>query len=329
LVGDGGAAARSASRRRRQYILATVAAVVVAAAVLIPVGIIHGSKKNARNTVSSSGNNGGDGNNGGGNNSTNHVTGGNATLVTTENGTTCTYINNFGGYWYWDPKDPFNNNAQPNSWTPPLNQSWNWGTNRVYGVNLGGWFVLEPFIIPSLFQKYPTAVDEWTLSQAMAADTSSGGGLSQIENHYDTFITEEDIAQIAGAGLNWIRLPIPFWAVGEWSEVGEPFLARTSWKYILRLFRWARKYGLRINLDLHTIPGCQNGYNHCGKVGQINFMNGVMGYANAQRTLDYIRFITEFINQPEYQDLIPMFSIVNEALTATIGVDVISHLYAH
>jgi hypothetical protein len=57
-----------------------------------------------------------------------------------------------------------------------------------YSVNLGGWFVLEPFITPSLFQKYqPAAVDEWTISTAMAADTASGG-LSQLENHYKTFM---------------------------------------------------------------------------------------------------------------------------------------------
>lgn len=30
-------------------------------------------------------------------------------------------------------------------------------------------------------------------------------------------------------------------------------------RYILQAFEWARKYGLRINLDLHTIPGSQNG----------------------------------------------------------------------
>jgi glucan 1,3-beta-glucosidase len=51
-----------------------------------------------------------------------------------------------------------------------------------------------------------------------------------------------------------------------------------------------------------------------------------MGIANAQRTLDYIRIITEFISQPEYQDLIPMFSIVNEALLSTIGKDVLTSL---
>ena len=54
-------------------------------------------------------------------------------------------------------------------------------------MNLGGWLVLEPFISPSLYQRYPGAVDEFTLSTLMAADTANGG-LKQLEQHYDTFI---------------------------------------------------------------------------------------------------------------------------------------------
>ncbi|KZT18590.1 glycoside hydrolase family 5 protein [Neolentinus lepideus HHB14362 ss-1] len=223
-----------------------------------------------------------------------------------------------------DPNDPFNDNAQPNSWTPPLNTTWQWGNDRVFGVNLGGWFVIEPFIAPSFFQKYNGTVDEWTLSIAMANDTASGG-LQQLEDHYNTFITEQDFAEIAGAGLNWIRLPIPFWAIDVWDD--EPFLAKVCWKYILRAFGWARKYGLRINLDLHTIPGSQNGYNHSGKMGGINFLNGIMGVANAERTLDYIRIIAEFIAQPEYQNVIPIFGIINEPLLGIIGQDELTRFY--
>jgi len=40
--------------------------------------------------------------------------------------------------------------------------------------------------------------------------------------------TEQDLAEMAGAGLNWIRLPIPFWAIETWP--GEPFLAQVCWK---------------------------------------------------------------------------------------------------
>ncbi|OCB90963.1 glycoside hydrolase [Sanghuangporus baumii] len=342
------AGTRTGKSRRMWWIAAGVAALIVAAAVAIPVGLVVGRKDSQNRAAQNSGSD--DGNNNGNGNSTDPsdanpptvavTTGGDGSTVTTEDGSTFTYSNKFGGFWVSDPHDPFNNGAQPNSWTPPLNASWRWGVDKIHGVNLGGLFVLEPFIVPALYQKYQTggtivAEDEWTLSQAMAADTSEGGGLSQLEEHYDTFITEEDIAQIAGAGLNWVRLPIPFWAVDAWGD--EPFLARTCWKYILRVFRWCRKYGLRIKIDLHTAPGSQNGYNHSGKLGQIDFLRGVMGYANAQRMLGYVRIITEFIAQPEYQDLIPMFGIVNEPRASDIGQAVLSNvgcpslstLYAH
>lgn len=48
-------------------------------------------------------------------------------------------------------------------------------------------------------------------------------------------------------------------------------------------------------------------------------LNGPMGYANAQRSLDYIRVIAEFISQPEYRDVVAMFGITNEPQASTIG----------
>ena len=63
------------------------------------------------------------------------------------------------------------------------------------GVNLGGWLITEPFIVPALYEKYQNvappatpAVDEWTLSIAMRNDTGAGGGIEQLEEHYKTFI---------------------------------------------------------------------------------------------------------------------------------------------
>ncbi len=140
----------------------------------------------------------------------------------------------------YDETNPFNNSARANLWTPPLTAPWNWSRDRIHGVNLGGLFVLEPFIVPALYEQAQAAgvhvVDEWTLSAALLRK----GQLPQaLEEHYSTFITEEDIAQIAGAGLNWIRVPIPFWAVETWDDVGvdvagqkvsEPFLPKTCWK---------------------------------------------------------------------------------------------------
>jgi glucan 1,3-beta-glucosidase len=90
-------------------------------------------------------------------------------------------------------------------------------------------------------------------------------------------------------------------------------------RYFLKAIQWARKYGIRINLDLHALPGSQNGWNHSGKYGSINMLNGPMGLANAQRSLDYIRVLAEFISQPEYQNVVTMFGVTNEPQAPTFG----------
>ncbi|KAH9050687.1 glycoside hydrolase [Lactarius hengduanensis] len=252
------------------------------------------------------------------------VTGGDGSTVTMDDGTTFIYRNSFGGYWYYDPNDPFNNGARAQSWSPALNETFNYGSDLIRGVNIGGWLNTEPFIAPALYQKYPGTVDEWTLSLAMAKDTASGG-LSQLEDHYKTFITEQDFAEIAGAGLNYVRIPLPYWAIETWD--GEPFLPKTAWTYFLKAIEWARKYGIRINLDFHALPGSQNGWNHSGKLGSINVLNGPMGYANAQRSLDYIRILAEFISQPQYKDVVTMLGPTNEPQSPTVGQDNLSRYY--
>ncbi|KAJ6489935.1 glycoside hydrolase family 5 protein [Mycena sanguinolenta] len=252
------------------------------------------------------------------------VTGGDGSTVIADDGSNFTYANPFGGTWYWDANDPFNNGARPQSWSPALNETFNFGVDKIRGVNIGGWLVTEPFITPALYQTVQasatgniTVVDEYTLLQA--------GGQAALEDHYKTFITEQDFMQIAAAGLNFVRIPIAYWAI-EVLE-GEGFLANVSWTYFLKAIQWARKYGLRISIDLHALPGSQNGWNHSGRLGTYNVLYGPMGIANAQRSLDYIRIIAEFISQPEYAPVIAIFGITNEPWGPSITQDVLSRYY--
>ena len=110
-----------------------------------------------------------------------------------------------------------------------------------------------------------------------------------------------------------------------WSvdELMCPFVLNS---YFLKAIQGARKYGIRINLDFHALPGSQNGWNHSGRLGTVNFLNGPMGVANAQRSLDYIRIIAEFISQPQYRDVVTMFGIINEPQGSVIGQENLSRL---
>lgn len=236
-----------------------------------------------------------------------------------------TYDNPYGGTWVFDPSNPLNNDAQANSWTPPLSQNWTWGVDKIYGVNVGGWLDTEPFIVPGLYEVYAegaagTAVDEYTLIQNMGDNATAA-----MTEHYETFITERDFVEMVSAGINWVRLPIGHWAIQTSPE--EPYLDRVSWTYVLRAIKWARKYGLRINFDLHTLPGSQNGWNHSGRIGPINWLSGAMGLANAQRSLEIIRTITQFIVQPEYAPVIPMWGFVNEPNANLVGQNAVGSFY--
>ncbi|KAG7087419.1 hypothetical protein E1B28_013387 [Marasmius oreades] len=319
----GNVATPGAARKKRNLIIGivVVAIVIIAVAVAVPLAILNKNKDSSSGSSQSGGN---DAHGGGGGEPSKPggalaaVTGGDGSDVTLEDGTKFKYSNPHGGSWYYDVNDPFNNNARPQSWSPALNETFRYGIDKIRGVNLGGWLVLEPFmhVTPFMFHKYqPDAVDEYTLHPAMGAD--------QLEDHYKTFITEKDFAEIAGAGLNYVRLPLPYWAVE--THTSEPYIPKVAWKYFLKAVQWARKYGIRINLDLHTVPGSQNIWNHSGRRGNVNFLRGTMGYANAQRTLDIIRVIAEFISQPEYRDVVTMFSPINEP---TIDKPSISSFYA-
>ena len=61
------------------------------------------------------------------------ISGGDGSTVTMGDGTTFTYRNPFGGRWYYNPSDPFNNGAQAQSWSPPLNQTFKPGSDRIRG----------------------------------------------------------------------------------------------------------------------------------------------------------------------------------------------------
>lgn len=60
---------------------------------------------------------------------------------------------------------------------------------NVRGVNLGGWFVLEPWITPSIFEPWATSqtvVDEYTLCATLGQDAAR----STLQAHWNSWITQ-------------------------------------------------------------------------------------------------------------------------------------------
>lgn len=127
-------------KRRWPWILGLITLLVlIIAAVVVPV-YFKFIKKDSNSAAASSAENGGSGNSGGSSptNSSGIIygaatSGGYGSTITAEDGSTFQYMNTFGGVWVADPKDPYNNNAYAQSWSPPLNQSWDWGNDPIRG----------------------------------------------------------------------------------------------------------------------------------------------------------------------------------------------------
>jgi glucan 1,3-beta-glucosidase len=231
-----------------------------------------------------------------------------------------TYTNEtVGGLPIMGLNSTWDDSAQPNKNVPALNKKFPYGSQPIRGVNLGGWLSIEPFITPSFFAKYPLTdgvVDEWTLSQKLGPSAAS-----TIEQHYTTFIQEDDFSEIAAAGLDHVRIQYSYWAVTTYS--GDPYVEKISWRYLLRAIEYCRKYGLRVNLDLHGIPGSQNGWNHSGRQGVIGWLNGTDGSLNAQRSLDLHNQLSQFFAQPRYKNVITIYGLCNEPNMLSIPVEAV------
>ena len=214
----------------------------------------------------------------------------------------------------------WDDSSQANKYVPKLSDKFNYGQMPIRGINLGGWLSLEPFITPSLFNSYDSKlnlVDEYSLSAHLGPQDAA----KTLEKHYSSFITEQDFIDIQAAGFDHVRIPFSYWAVTTYP--GDPYVAKISWRYLLRGIEWARKHGLRVNLDLHAVPGSQNGWNHSGRQGAINWLAGTDGSTNGQRSLDIHGQLSTFFAQPRYKNVIGLYGLVNEPKMTVLPVQAV------
>ena len=126
--------------------------------------------------------------------------------------------------------------------------------SAICGINLGGWLVVEKWMTPSLFRGI-NAVDEHSLSQ-------TAEGRRRIVQHRKSFITEDDFVWMATHRVKLVRIPVGYWLFQETDEyVGG--LTELDWA-----MHMAELHGLQVLLDLHGLPGSQNGKMHSGKQGE-------------------------------------------------------------
>ena len=127
---------------------------------------------------------------------------------------------------------------------------------RINGTNLGNWLVLEHWMSPHIFEGTGTEDEIW-LGRVLDETELA----RRLREHRDTYVTEEDFKTIAEKRLNLVRIPVPYFIFGD----RPPYPGCVE--YLDKAFDWAEKYGIQVMIDLHTVPGSQNGYDNGGLTG--------------------------------------------------------------
>lgn len=142
------------------------------------------------------------------------------------------------------------------------------GSEKIRGVNLGGWFVLEPWITPSIFEATPgNVVDEYTFCQTLGKSEAK----KRLEAHWHSWITESDFSELKSIGINFVRIPIGYWSVSPLD--GEPYV-QGAYEILGQALNWASSNDIKVMIDLHGAPGSQNGFDNSGRKGDIDWTSG-------------------------------------------------------
>lgn len=93
------------------------------------------------------------------------------------------------------------------------------------------------------------------------AGVNLGGWVSQYrgnlaknpDRHFDTFITEKDIEQIASWGMDHVRVPLDYSLIEYDEKTGK--YGEKGFHYMDLCLQWCKKAGLNLIIDLHQAPG--------------------------------------------------------------------------
>lgn len=194
------------------------------------------------------------------------------------------------------------------------NSRFNYADETIYGVNIGGWLVLEPYITPSLFEAFGGSdsskpVDEYHFCETYGKDYAS----EVLQNHWSTWITEDDFKEMASYGLNFVRIPIGYWAFKTLDS--DPYV-QGQIEYLEKALGWCQTYGLKAWIDLHGVPGSQNGFDNSGLRDQINWQSQE---SYIDLTLEVLSEISTKYSTSQYSDVVIGIELVNEPLGPSLN----------
>ncbi|KAK9326040.1 glycoside hydrolase superfamily [Lipomyces orientalis] len=181
------------------------------------------------------------------------------------------------------------------------------------GTNIGGWFMLEKWLAPSLHSSNKSSDDsELAAVSASVKDIGLDRTRAKWDHHYDSFLNDEDWTWLAKAHVNAIRVPLGYYVLGAAFVRGTPFVEvagvyENAWAKYKGMLELARTHNIGVLVDLHAVPGGANADSHSGVSGGGKFFSSSLHVSLALECIEYIaREVKDYDNVIGIQ-------VVNEA----------------
>ncbi|KAJ5151275.1 glucan endo-1-6-beta-glucosidase B [Penicillium canariense] len=163
---------------------------------------------------------------------------------------------------------------------------------KIRGVNLGSQFIFESWRGESVWSEMgcggtKSEFDCVSLLGQEAANLA-------FQKHWDSWITQDDIAETVSYGLNTIRVPVGYWLRVDLVYSDSEYFPQGGLDYVKRLCGWASDAGMYIIMDLHSTPRAQTPKN--ALTGQYASDAGFYIDYQYERALQFLEWMSGLIH---------------------------------
>ncbi|KAH7864627.1 hypothetical protein Vadar_031899 [Vaccinium darrowii] len=141
-----------------------------------------------------------------------------------------------------------------------------------------------------------------------------------MQEHWSTFIVENDFKFISRNGLNAVRIPVGWWIASD-PTPPLPYVGG-SLQALDNAFLWAQNYGIKVIIVLHAAPGSQNGWHHSST--RDGSQEWGLSDENIQQTVGVIDFLSaRYAENPSLYAV----ELINEPLSPGVSLDILTKYY--
>uniref|UniRef100_A0A0E0B9L9 Uncharacterized protein n=1 Tax=Oryza glumipatula TaxID=40148 RepID=A0A0E0B9L9_9ORYZ len=192
------------------------------------------------------------------------------------------------------------------------------GSVKANGEPGGSWSNSDPAVFIIYINESKRMDGDFQLCSFYGANQT----VKMLQDHWNSFITEDDFRFISSNGLNAVRIPVAWWIT---RDSGPPSCHPPNYPgyqaVLDRAFAWADKYNLHVIVDLHAAPGSQNGFAHRGS------RDGTVAWGDATSIAMTVQVIEALADRyASWKDLLAI-ELLNEPLAPKVTLDTLKKYY--